>query len=282
MSTYTPSDDHRQPISWREGGTHVTVHEDQYHQYGPPPPNYNAVRKKTNFTDRTNVHTIQYQDLSSANARTSYDHPFSPAALAANGVPIVHDEPTLDRPDYPGVFQVPFTYKTDPRLRWGRASSWQDALATTFATLKVTRNGKLVTESDIKAFHKSITPDKAKSREYSVLYHPADRKSMVFKDEPVLSMTAAHFGFSLILICPFTSHNGHGYNRLYNTRERPPIYARWSTGSQGLLPPLVLGCLTKQFSIGKAGSKEFEVMWSSFKVHNLDTPGWWSDIYASS
>jgi len=88
-----------------------------------------------------------------------------------------------------------------------------------------------------------------KREQTHTLYHPSDRETAIFEDEASASLVArwgvSNRPFSLIIVCPLVSANGIGWERIYDTHNRPPIYARWSTGEQAVYDPLVLMCLPK-------------------------------------
>jgi hypothetical protein len=278
MTSYTPSD-HPQPLGSKEGGRIVDIHEDEYRTYGPVPPNYEVVRINASIGKLKNQLAIRYTEQSSGSTRRNLNHPLSPAGLAETPNPIIHAEPLIDRKISPGFFEAPITYKAGTQVQWIHYKTWQGALAAALASHGITsrHSNQVVTEADIKATCDSMDMKVATSSDNSVLYHPTDRSSMVFKDEPAVAAVARKHGLSLILVCPYVEHDGTGYNRLYNIKGRPPIYARWSAGRQGQNPPLVLGCLTRQVST--RGSKGFDVLWFYLKPNANAVPNWYTGMF---
>ncbi|KAJ4380123.1 hypothetical protein N0V86_004432 [Didymella sp. IMI 355093] len=137
--------------------------------------------------------------------------------------------------------------------------------------------GNAITEADLRDLYDTIPQQNKDARQNSVLYHPTDRDSIVWPDEPALSIIASTLNRSLIILSPFVAANGAGSNRMYDRTNRAPIYARWSTGRQGLKPPLILGCLPKQVSNAEPRIK---AMWFSVQPDQTRDPSWARSIYA--
>jgi hypothetical protein len=257
-------------------------HEECFRTYGPPPPNYIVERhyhsQKDPVTKKLNaVMRMRYTETSSADARPSYDHPLSSAVQD----PVIHNESLLVRKKAFGVFDAPITYKAGTEMTW-RHSSSMGALANAMATLGLKKKSGTgpTTEADVRAAYENIPQQEKDTRQNHVLYHPTDRDSMVWPDEPALAMVARFFGYSLIILSPFVSHNGLGYNRIYDLKDRPPIYARFSIGQTGQRTPVVLGCLPEQVV---NTDKSFRAMWFSIEPKNTTKlPVWFTDIYVKS
>ncbi|KAI4639083.1 hypothetical protein J4E93_009573 [Alternaria ventricosa] len=133
-----------------------------------------------------------------------------------------------------------------------------------------------VDEADVRATFDSITPQEAAEPTNSALFYPADRGSIVFPEEPAVAIVARKYGCSLIVICPFMRADKMGYNHFYNIKNRPPMYARWSTGQQAQAMPLVLGCLPMhKFNT----SPSYEAMWFYIEANSIDPPDWYNGFY---
>jgi hypothetical protein len=265
-------------MGWVRRGKALDAHETELKTYGPPPPNYFIERQESRGGQHRN-HYMRYTELSVSSSASTNIYPLSPTGLKSNPTPIIHDEFDLDRATSPGVFDVPITYKAGTQIRWSHSSTWQGALTLALASYGFkckSDKTKLVTEADVRATFKCITSKEAAEPKNSTLYYPADRKSMVFQDEPNVAMVARKYGCSLIIFCPFVGADKVGYNRIYNTKNRPPIYARWSTGQQAQVAPLVLGCLPKQ---KLKDAKSYEVMWFFIDVNQNDLPHWHVGFY---
>jgi hypothetical protein len=276
MPPYKPSD-HPQDHGWNNGGKAVDAHEAEYRKYGPPPPNYMVQRKKTAMGKVQNVVVIEYTER--ASNKRSYDHPLSPRANASGESPIIDEEHTLDREEVRGLFYVPITYKAGP-LIWREAINWQTALAAALNNrgIRNKETNQPITSADVQAAYEKLPVATTSAHQNSVLYHPADRKSMVFKHESAVATVARQYNLSTIVFCPFVDHEGTRYKHIYNTENRPPIYARWSTGRQGLFPPLLLGCIPEQLT---SQNKEFDVIWFSIEPNKNNIPVWYLELFGS-
>jgi hypothetical protein len=136
-------------------------------------------------------------------------------------------------------------------MLWKHHNSWQAALTSALREkgVKLPKEDRLVTENDIRYFHAQLQKtDKYSTEESYTLDQPADGETIIFKDEPSVSLVARWAGsqFSLVIMTPLIQADGSGWNRIYDTVNRPPIYSRFSTGNQGLHEPLLLGCLPKE------------------------------------
>ncbi|UPX18401.1 uncharacterized protein EKO05_0008703 [Ascochyta rabiei] len=163
-----------------------------------------------------------------------FDHPLSPTGLKSN--PNVFPEFTDTRPDYPGYFHPPMEY-TPGQMSWQYHDTWQAALATAMLAKGVKFKGEEVPISvrDIQIFsEKVVEKDVYKAETSHILHHPADRDTAIFKDEPsasTIARWAAATPFSLVIVCPVIQADGVGWNRIWDTHNRPPIRSRWSVKS---------------------------------------------------
>jgi hypothetical protein len=264
----------------------ATEHTKDYCAYGPPPRNY-FVRRGYRINKQVNNvlyadHTIDKTAMTISTGG-SFNHPFSPAGFKAQPRPNILPEFADTRPRYPGFLQPPVRYLPG-QMMWKLQDTWQAAAAAALRAkgVKDPRNGELVTEATIGACHAWLkTKPTYTTEESNTLYHPADRGTAVFKDEVDLSMIIRQIGpsFSTVIVCPWIQADGIGWNRIYDTVNRPPVYTRYSTGEQGLDAPLLFGCLPKE-SIGPH-SREWhfkEVFWFTIEPR----PGTPFDIYWSS
>lgn len=259
MAPYAPKE-FPQKHGWKIGGISLDAHETELRTNGPPPPNY-LVERLERGGGGPKHYSISYTELSTSSQTSKRaPHPFSVEGLQKTPTPKITKEFDLNRPDYRGVFHVPITYKAGPGIKWQFSGSPAGALAAALAARGVKcRYGditKVVTEADVKATFASISAKETQVSDNYTLYHPADRNSLVFPDGANIAIVARAYKHSLILFCPFMNADRTGYNHFYNTQNRPPIYARWSTGRQALLSPVVLGCLPK-FKLAKNPTYEF-------------------------
>lgn len=164
-------------------------------------------------------------------------------------------------------------------MRWLHSDTPQAALTMALVShgfkCKTDRT-RPVDEADVRATFDSITPQEAAEPRNSALFYPADRGSIVFPEEPDVAIVARKYGCSLIVICPFMRADKMGYNHFYNIKNRPPMYARWSTGQQAQAMPLVLGCLPMhKFN----ASSSHEAMWFFIEANSIDPPDWYNGFY---
>ncbi|RYN68207.1 hypothetical protein AA0117_g11301 [Alternaria alternata] len=277
MAPYVPKE-YPQERGWKLGGDASDAHETELCKNGPAPPNYLVERR----LKKDGKYNIRYTELSgSPQTSKRAPHPFSAESLQKNPTPKIAKEFDLNRPDYRGVFHVPITYKAGPEIKWQFSGSPARALAAALAARGVKcKHGdltKVVTEADVKATFASVSAKEMQVSDNHKLYHPADRNSLVFPDEVNIAIAARAYKHSLVLFCPFMNADRTGYNHFYNTENRPPIYARGSTGRQASFPPVVLGCLPK-FKLPK--NPTFEVMWFSIDVDKgVARPTWHRCLY---
>jgi hypothetical protein len=267
--TYIPTD-HVQEKGWSTWGDAIDQHEKDYQSYGPPPRGYIVIRA---FSQRAGVKGQYPSYKPSSNAPRSWPHhPFSDHARQSRA-PVITQEFRDDREVCAGFFQPPFEYVPD-QWSWNYTRTWNGAIAGALTAVNAkdeqARNWSHV---NIHHTHKSLIEDRTKfgTPEDYVLWHPGDRNTAVFMDEPACSIVARHLGYSLIIVCPQVRADGIGWNRIYNTHNRPPIYTRWSTGIQANNPPLVLGCIPRQTYVGKSRQ---ETMWFFMKPKNTNVGKW--------
>ncbi|KAI4604614.1 hypothetical protein J4E80_011013 [Alternaria sp. BMP 0032] len=286
MAPYVPSD-HPQQVGMRNGGVTRQAHEEAFRKYGPPPPNYNVVRSEFRLTARGQKHFgLRYleasHDYPGSKVRGSLDAPLSPQGLTANSNPIIGDEPDLNRENWFGVIQAPITYKAGTKATWRYFNTWQGALSAALASHGFkckSDNESIVTEKDVNATFSKVSAQQVAVPADSVLYHPADRKSLIFKNESDVAITSRAYNASLIVICPFVDADAIGFNRIYDIKNRPPVYARWSTGQQAHRPPVVLGCIPRQNLTQPSSNRPYDVMWFFIDPTPNDRPAWAIGLY---
>ncbi|RYN22506.1 hypothetical protein AA0112_g9783 [Alternaria arborescens] len=230
MAPYVPKE-YPQERGWKQGDDALDAHETELCKNGPAPPNHLVECRRT----VDGKYTIGYTELSTSSQTSERaPHSFSAEGLQKTRTPKIAREFDLSRLDYHGVFHIPITYKAGPKIKWqfsgssARALAW--ALAGRGVKCKYGDLTKVFTEADIKATFASISAKETQVSDNYKLYHPADRNSLVFPDEANIAIVARAYKHSLIPFCPFMNADRTGYNHFYNTQNRPPIYARWSTG----------------------------------------------------
>ena len=135
---------------------------------------------------------------------------------------------------------------------------------------KIDIDGQQPTVERVKARHDALTKnaDPTIISLYNTLYHPADRHTMLFKEEADVAMTLHNIraDVSLIVVCPFIRGDGVGFHRIHDSVDRPPIYARWSTGPQAVHRPLIVGCLPAAPAVNMKGTRD--VLWYQLQPSN--------------
>jgi hypothetical protein len=110
MALYVPSD-HPQTLPGKRGGAIWTNPLNDYLAHGPPPRNYEVERAERNTHVGRRVvgrDTLpRYQNISTANSKPLWDHPFSPAALQVTPHPRISIKSIHDREKRIGIFQPP-------------------------------------------------------------------------------------------------------------------------------------------------------------------------------
>ncbi|PVI00271.1 hypothetical protein DM02DRAFT_655598 [Periconia macrospinosa] len=279
MAPWTPSED-TELHGMKSDRTEAHVREFQY--FGPPPPNFHIKRDKRKLNQQL-VRALKYTDQSVANAPYSWDHPLSDTSLAFEPNPNIAPEPEYPRAKRVGYFDPPFVYRAHDWI-WNHFDHWQGALADALGQYDITVKKEPITATKIARTHKRhILEDIDTFKGYKKiheLYHPADRDRYIFDGEAecayILRTMAKRDGvcFSLVIVSPLVMRDGRFWNKIWDTSNRPPVIARWSTGLQGLHRPLILGCLPKFNPMGKQDSRE--VMWFSLRPNIKDNKHpWW-------
>jgi hypothetical protein len=248
---------------------------EEYLAYGPPPRNYYSSRIAPGKWNAYADHSVSTKAVDILGGASKL-HPCSDAAMNASPRPKMLEEFTFERPQSTGYFDPPLQY-VPGQVRWKyQPGGWEYALAEEF-----TKKGVPATADQIKSSHNSLTtkPKNRKEQSY-VLYHPADRGTAIFKGESAASLVARWGlparGFSLVIVCPLVRADGIGWERIYDTKNRPPVYARWSTGEQAVCEPVTLMCIPKLetpkgresyykdvywFSMDPLPKSNFETLW---------------------
>jgi hypothetical protein len=277
MVAYIPTDN-TQSTAGAKAALATQVKE--YLSHGPPPPNYYTARgsggKYMIYADH-NVNNST--NLSSGGTKL---HPCSDAGIKGNPSPTFSPELTFSRRTSLGFFDPPMQYAA-PQVIWRHyPDGWESALAAA-----MTEKGMTTTADQIKAKYKELVEHPENKKEQThVLYHPADRDTAVFKGESGASLVARLYApgraFSLIVVCPLVRADGIGWERIYDTINRPPIYARWSTGEQANREPLVLMCFPKPESFKGRESYYKDVEWFTMKPRpNSSFETLWRNMWKS-
>jgi hypothetical protein len=133
------------------------------------------------------------------------------------------------RPVFLGISHPPM--KNVPGLfNWVRCRSATDALT------------KALDEQLAGITENAIREKLATTRTTPILYHPADRDLLIFDMEPELSAVARFYDRNLIILSPRVETEDQ-WDRIWDTTSRIAIMLRYSTGEQGDLKPVILGCL---------------------------------------
>jgi hypothetical protein len=234
--------------------------------YGPLPPNYNVELNRKRSVNKVKSVASQYMNTTTSNK--SWDHPCSPEGLRTRQP--FHNEFRDTRADIVAVYHPPMPVYKAGKLIWHAHDTWEEAIAASLSASGCLAGNKPLTDVDVKRWNKRFNEQMATNARYILqnqLYHPADRNTAVFTNEPECARVAKDFSRDLVLLCPETPANGMGWNRIYDQANRPPIRWRWSVGDLAQRKLTILACIPKY---GKGSSKE--VHWftvspaSDFKV----------------
>jgi hypothetical protein len=76
----------------------------------------------------------------------------------------------------------------------------------------------------------------------NTMYHRADRRTMIFSNEPEITKILEIFGYDLVVLCPLMPASGMGWGHFWNAENRSPIRFRYGPGEQCRNKFLVLAC----------------------------------------
>ncbi len=256
----------------KDGGesAYSEEHLRQFVTFGPPPRNYFAARVV--YHDRSTGRQVYkprmlYADHSvdstaiSIRTGASYLHPFAPGAPTGTVLP----EFPVERDPSPGFFHPPVEYQPDV-FSWKQHDCWQDALTAALAYEGVTNKttGRAWDKAAINSLHQQLLTREAKT-ESNRLWHPSDRGTAVYRNEPALALVARWIepGFNVVVVNPLQPADGKNWDHMWNKVMRPPFYTRWSVGGQGVFRVLLVGCLPKPHSTTGREWISKEVYWCS-------------------
>jgi hypothetical protein len=257
MPQYEPTENPQYVGRLNSTNPYALEHESQFKDFGPPPPNVYVARQAHKPQGETKMLYADHSADESVTTRkqgASYDHPCSPAAMKPGQTVKFLPELTVKRAQSPGFFDPPMTYQSG-QVRWYFQPSWEAAMVAALKKAGVTKpNKKPIEVEDVQSKLEELRLDDGTKEELDkpYLHHPSDRHLAIFKYESSASLIARVSHRSLVIVCPYIPADGTGWERIWDTKNRPPIIVRWSTGQQAVYPPLILGCLPKPNSgVGK-------------------------------
>jgi hypothetical protein len=245
---YVPTDD---PIKDQSRNLAQPTNEvfDQYINqvlcYGLPPPNYRISLSKQHSINEVICREPCYQETTSNTSL--WAHPCSPAGLQT--MPRIDEEFADDREDWTALYPPAPSYKAGSFV-FQRHDDWQSAIAASLTQSGCKYNQGETTKTVVERMHvqyeKQIAtgPTPALALHH-VLYHPADRHTAVFRDEPECRRVAKNYTRDLVVLCPFTLASGVGWNCFWNASNRPPMRWRYSTGDSARDKLTLIACLPK-------------------------------------
>lgn len=216
--------------------------------FGPLPPNYKVehVERTVGTVKKSSVAAARYIELGTG--KKSWDHPLSPAGLASKSV--MGPEYRHDRKEILGLFHPPIDNYRAGQWIFKSHNTMEDALAHS-----LTMSGQKITAKDVTAA--LAIADQQSVQVSTDLYHPADRDTVIYKNEPEASLVGSYYKRSLVVLTYNTAANRSGWDRAWNMTNRPQLYFRWSTGSQqGRFRCAYVACIPKA-----ACSMSKEVHW---------------------
>jgi hypothetical protein len=226
---------------------------DESLKYGTLPPNY-EVKQGERRTGTERGQPLRY--LETIGGTKSWNHPLSPDGLKERK-PKINPEFDDDREDIPGLYQPPMVPYRAGHLVFKEHDTWQAALAESLHDAGVRYKTQRLTEDQIENVGKKLKED---NKLHQDLYHPADRGTIVFQDEPECAAVAAQLRRSLVIVCPLLPDSEVGWDRPWNYTNRPPIRYRWSTGPQANYRMTFLACFPTRKS-----EYSRDVIWASVK-----------------
>ncbi|EUC40105.1 hypothetical protein COCMIDRAFT_9959 [Bipolaris oryzae ATCC 44560] len=202
-------------------------------QYGFIPPNFRITRRMPSGAADTLGHRVYYTDVLSSTVLTA--HPLSPNGARVH--PKLAKEFVDTREDIVSLFQPPVPQYQAGNFKFQVHDDWESALAASLASF----GRENITKDVVTDVCQTIKDDSWPV--YHDLYHPSDRDTAVFQNEPECAAVAEWFKRSLVILCPYTPADGTGWDRIYGEKNRPPVRFRWSTGPQALRKMTFLVCI---------------------------------------
>ncbi|CAI9637655.1 unnamed protein product [Alternaria burnsii] len=250
---------------------HVLVKSTPAQQYfqvikdhGPLPPNYNISlakpRRKSKVAPAYKGPYFLENSIAPGTRNVgSWNHPCSPAESHLR--PTFRPEPIDEREYITGTYHPPMpTYKAG-KLIWKHHDSWESAISDCLnATGVKDFTGAQFTEALVRQRDQRLDELAVKDSQFHMkdtLYHPSDRGTAIFENEPNAARLAKQLGRNLVVLCPLTPASGPGWNRFWHRSNRPPIRYRWSVGEQACDKFMVVACLPKYVE----GSMSKEAYW---------------------
>lgn len=137
-----------------------------------------------------------------------------------------------------GVMHPPFVYRPG-QWKWHYFKSCEEALHQALRASGIDRPVDQIRQSVHAANNNSTQSGSA------VLFHPANHASSPFEDEAGCATVATSLNHSLVVVCPVTNPGVESLE-FWEPKAgqlRPSLRARWSTGYQSHLYPVVVGAL---------------------------------------
>ena len=215
----------------------LPIYAQNYHhdikKFGPLPPEWKV-------TMGQNGRDPHYS--SAAGASTGSLHPCSPQGRLRNINFRTYQDTRLQ---FPGIPQPPIIYNY-ANLMWEPHISLLKALTSALgAQLEDMTEDKVL---------QSLQQAKEDPCYSNILYHPGDRDLIISDQEPSISAVARSYGRNLIVVSPRVESLGQ-WDHIWFGAPSIPVLARWSTGKQDDLKPIILGFLPmyKEGSSKKGG-----------------------------
>jgi hypothetical protein len=194
--------------------------------YGPAPPNYKVVVKNMTIAGKL---TLAPKYVENSTGVEMWHHPCSP--LGVRGRAAIGNEFSDDRADDVGVFRPPLQPYKAGRLLYKKHDSW---LLAAEITADVVQNTHDLLDNQAVSNAALALPN--------MLYHCADRRTMIFSNEPEIARIFKFFGYDLVILCPLMPVSGEGWDHFWNVENRPPMRFRYGPGEQCRNKFLTLAC----------------------------------------
>jgi hypothetical protein len=233
------------PIIWRN---HVSGPESmqmvaltaQVLTYGPAPPNFKLTFRVRLIDDKKTALPLYIED---ATGKETVSHPCSPAGVQERAT--IGNEFSDDRVDDVGVFRPPLQPYKAGRLLYKKHDSWLLAAAYALTSVGAKYKGSEITATVVQNTHDLLEKQAVSNTALalpSMLYHRADRGTMIFSNEPEIARIFKFFGYDLVVLCPLMSASGVGWDHFWNAKNRPPMRFRYGPGEQCRNKFLTLAC----------------------------------------
>jgi hypothetical protein len=189
--------------------------------YRPPPPNHKVVVRSKNIDSTPTRKPLYIEDSTCTEMR---HHPRSPAGV--RGRATIGNEFSDDRADDVGVIRPPLQPCKAGRLLYKKCDSWVLAAAAALTSVGAEYKGSKITADVVQNTHdlleKQTVSNTARALP-NMMYHRADRGTLILSKEPGIARILLFFGYDLVVLRPLMPASGEGWDHFWNVENRPPM-----------------------------------------------------------